>query len=163
MKKSLVVLALAATAASGFAPPAFGQTRAEEDRWRAAQRRYDEERAIYERERERYDAAVERERRYGSRYQDDDYYDPAREYREDRRYRERALGANYEVYRGSDGRYYCRRSDGTVGLVVGAGVGALLGRAIDTRGERGTGTIVGATLGALLGRGVERSSDLRCR
>ena len=79
------------------------------------------------------------------------------------RYAERPLGANDQVYRGSDGRYYCRRSDGTIGLVVGAGVGALLGRGIDTRGERGTGTILGATLGALLGRTVERNADVRCR
>ena len=161
MKKSLVVLALAATAATGFATSAYGQTRAEEDRWRAAQRRYDQERALYERERERYDDAVERERRYGRDY-DDRYYDASRDYREGR-YAERPLGSNDQVYRGSDGRYYCRRSDGTIGLVVGAGVGALLGRGIDTRGERGTGTILGATLGALLGRTVERNADVRCR
>ena len=162
MKKSLVVLALAATAAAGFAPSAFAPTRVEEDRWRAAQRRYDSERAIYDRERERYDAAVDRARRYGSRY-DNNYNDPVRDYRDDPRYAERPLGSEDQVYRGSDGRYYCRRSDGTVGLVVGAGVGALLGRAIDTRGERGTGTILGGALGALLGRQVERSSDISCR
>ncbi|MBX9885887.1 MAG: hypothetical protein K2X68_13040, partial [Novosphingobium sp.] len=35
-------------------------------------------------------------------------------YREDnRRYRERRLSANDRVYRGQDGRYYCRRPDGT--------------------------------------------------
>jgi hypothetical protein len=163
MKKSLFAIALAATAAAGFTSSAYGQNRADEDRWRSAQRRYDEERRIYERERERYDAAVDRDRRYGNRYDDRDY-DPARDYRDDPRYDERQLGSDDEVYRGSDGRYYCRRSDGTVGLVVGAGAGALLGRAIDTRGERGTGTIVGGVLGALLGRQVERSSsDIRCR
>ena len=68
-----------------------------------------------------------------------------------------------EVYRGSDGRYYCRRSDGTTGLVIGAGVGALVGRGIDTRGERTTGTVVGGVLGALIGREVERNQDIRCR
>jgi hypothetical protein len=166
MKKTFVALALAATAVAGLAPTAFAQTRADEDRWRAAQRRYDEERAIYDRERARYDAAIDRDRRYGGSYDDrrynDDRYDAAQDYREGR-YAERPLGANDQVYRGSDGRYYCRRSDGTVGLVVGAGVGALLGRAVDTRGERGTGTILGGTLGALLGRSVERSSDVRCR
>ncbi len=169
--KKLIVLALAATAATGFASSAHGQTRVEEDRWRAAQQRFDRERAVYERERERYDDAVERGRRYDSRsdsrydddrYDDDGDYDAAREYREGR-YAERPLSSNDQVYRGSDGRYYCRRSDGTIGLVVGAGAGALLGRAIDTRGERGTGTILGATLGALLGRSVERSADVRCR
>ena len=45
---------------------------------------------------------------------------------------------------GRDGRYYCRRDNGTTGLIIGAAGGALVGRAIDTRGERATGTIVGA-------------------
>ena len=158
--KSIVALALSATAAATLAPPAFAQTRADEQRWEDAQRRYDQEQRIYERERDRYEAAVDRDRRY--RYRSD-AYDPAREYRADTRYTERELGSNDEVYRGSDGRYYCRRSDGTTGLVVGAGVGALLGRAIDGGGSRAGGTIVGGVLGALLGREVERSQDLRCR
>jgi outer membrane lipoprotein SlyB len=67
------------------------------------------------------------------------------------------------VYGGYDGRYYCRRSDGTTGLVIGAGVGALTGRAIDGGRTRATGTIVGGVLGALVGREVERSQDMRCR
>ena len=41
------------------------------------------------------------------------------------------------------------------------GGGALLGRAIDTRGERATGTILGAAAGALLGRSVDRNR-VRC-
>ncbi len=65
-------------------------------------------------------------------------------------------------WRGDDGRYYCRRANGTVGLVVGAAGGALLGRAVDTRGERSTGTILGAAAGALLGREVARG-QVRCR
>ena len=68
-----------------------------------------------------------------------------------------------ETWRDDEGRLRCRRSDGTVGLVVGGAAGALVGRGIDTRGERGTGTILGATLGALLGRTVERNADVRCR
>lgn len=35
-----------------------------------------------------------------------------RYYRNDRRYRQRRLVANERVYRGQDGRYYCRRKDG---------------------------------------------------
>ena len=65
-------------------------------------------------------------------------------------------------YRGSDGRYYCRRSDGTTGLVVGAGAGALLGNAIDGGRNRVGGTVIGGVLGALLGREVERNADVRC-
>lgn len=67
----------------------------------------------------------------------------------------------YSEWRGRDGRTYCRKSDGTVGLIVGGVGGALLGRAIDTRGERATGTILGAAGGALLGREV--ASKRRCR
>lgn len=90
-------------------------------------------------------------------------WDASHYYREDTRYEERQLGADDEVYRGSDGRYYCRRSDGTTGLVIGAGVGALVGRGVDGGRNRAGGTIVGGVLGALLGREVERSSDMRCR
>jgi hypothetical protein len=66
------------------------------------------------------------------------------------------------TWRGRDGRRYCRRSNGTTGLIVGGAGGALLGRAIDTRGERTTGTILGAAAGALLGREVQRGRS-RCR
>ena len=67
-------------------------------------------------------------------------------------------------WRGTDGRYHCRRSNGTTGLLVGGAAGALIGRAIDTHGSRTTGTIVGAAAGALLGREVERNrSRSRCR
>ena len=71
-------------------------------------------------------------------------------------------GNGIRYWRGDDGRYYCRRSNGTTGLIVGAAVGALAGRAIDTRGERATGTILGAAAGALLGRQIERG-EVRCR
>ena len=49
---------------------------------------------------------------YGGYYAD-------RYYRDDARYRERRLSRRDRIYRGSDGRYYCRRSDGTTGLIVG--------------------------------------------
>jgi hypothetical protein len=69
-----------------------------------------------------------------------------------------------KVWRDSSGRLRCKRPDGTTGLIVGAAGGALLGRAIDTRGERATGTILGAAAGALIGREVQRSSSTRrCR
>ena len=67
----------------------------------------------------------------------------------------------YREWRGHDGRTYCRKSNGTTGLIVGGVGGALLGRSIDTRGDRATGTIVGAAAGALLGREVD--SKRRCR
>ena len=64
------------------------------------------------------------------------------------------------TWRGSDGRMYCRKRDGTTGLIVGAAAGALIGRSIDRRGDRTTGTVVGAVAGAVIGREIERSS--RC-
>ena len=67
-----------------------------------------------------------------------------------------------KTWKDSRGRLRCKRSNGTTGLIVGAAGGALVGRAIDTRGERATGTILGAAAGALLGRQVERSR-VRCR
>jgi outer membrane lipoprotein SlyB len=70
----------------------------------------------------------------------------------------------YREWRGRDGRQYCRKSNGTTGLIVGAAGGALLGRAIDTHGERGTGTILGAVGGALAGREIARNRSTRhCR
>jgi hypothetical protein len=56
----------------------------------------------------------------------------------------------------SQGRLRCRRNNGTTGLIIGAAGGALIGRAIDTTGDRATGTIVGLAAGALLGREVEK-------
>ena len=72
----------------------------------------------------------------------------------------RSNGVRY--WRGDDGRYYCQRSNGTTGLIVGGAAGALAGRAIDTHGDRATGTILGAAAGALLGREVARDS-VHCR
>ena len=67
-----------------------------------------------------------------------------------------------KVWRDSQGRLRCKRPNGTTGLIVGAAGGALLGRAIDTQGERATGMILGAAAGALLGRKVERGGK-RCK
>ncbi len=73
----------------------------------------------------------------------------------------RSLSRDDRIWRDGD-RYYCRRDNGTTGLVIGAGVGALLGRTIDTRGDRTVGTVLGAIGGGLLGREIDRG-ELRCR
>ena len=78
------------------------------------------------------------------------------------RYYDRDGAYHGPTWRGRDGRTYCRRSNGTTGLIVGGAAGALVGRAIDTRGERTTGTILGAVAGALIGREVQRGRS-RCR
>ena len=67
-----------------------------------------------------------------------------------------------KTWRDSQGRLRCKRPNGTTGLIVGAAGGALIGRALDTRGERATGTILGAAAGALVGRSVQRGRN-RCR
>ena len=69
---------------------------------------------------------------------------------------------NGKIWKDSRGRYRCKRPNGTTGLIVGAAGGALIGRAVDTRGERATGTILGAAAGALIGRELDRSR-VRCR
>ena len=90
-------------------------------------------------------------------------YDARRYYRDGPQYSERRLGDADEVYRGSDGRYYCKRSDGTTGLIVGGVAGCLLGNVVDGGRNRVAGTLIGGALGALLGRSVEQNSDIRCR
>jgi outer membrane lipoprotein SlyB len=71
---------------------------------------------------------------------------------------------NGPTWRDRQGRYRCRRSNGTVGMIVGGGAGALIGREIDGGRNRTTGTVVGAVAGALIGREVQRGrSSRRCR
>lgn len=83
-------------------------------------------------------------------------------YRDGRYYQERRLGRNDRVYRGNDGRYYCRRDDGTTGLILGAVGGGLLGNALDNGRSSLLGTVLGAAGGGLLGREVDRGG-VRCR
>ncbi len=90
-------------------------------------------------------------------------YDASRYYRDDSRYEERRLSAQDEVYRGSDGRYYCKHNDGTTGLIVGAAGGGLLGNVIDGGHNRVAGTLIGGALGALAGKAIDQNSDVRCR
>lgn len=77
-----------------------------------------------------------------------------------------ARKSQYREWRGKDGRTYCKRSNGTTGLIVGGIGGALVGRTIDTHGDRTLGTVGGAVGGALLGRAIDKSSsnnNRRCR
>ena len=89
-------------------------------------------------------------------------YDADRYYQENPTQRERRLSRNDRIYRGQDGRYYCRRSDGSTGLVIGAIVGGVLGNQIAQGGSETLGTILGAAGGALAGRAIDRSGT-RCR
>lgn len=96
-------------------------------------------------------------------------YDPAdggyyadRYYVDNPRYRERRLGNNDRIYAGRDGRYYCRRNDGTTGLIVGGIAGGALGTAISPGGSGLLGAVLGGAGGALLGREIDRN-NVRCR
>jgi hypothetical protein len=85
-----------------------------------------------------------------------------RGWRDERGYRNynRDRGYNGASWRGRDGRYYCRRNDGTTGLLIGGAAGGLIGHSIAGRGgDRTLGTILGVAGGALLGREVDRSGS----
>ena len=73
------------------------------------------------------------------------------------------VGNDTRIWRDrSDGRYYCKRNDGTTGLLIGGAAGGLAGNQIAGRGDKLLGTVIGAAGGALLGREIDRS-NYRCR
>ncbi|WP_084653323.1 glycine zipper 2TM domain-containing protein [Edaphosphingomonas haloaromaticamans] len=158
--------ALALTALPLVCGPALGQSAVDQRRWTDAQERYRAEVARYEAERDRYEAVVRADHSDTTVQRGSDpyvtEYDASRHYRDDPRYEERRLSDRDEVYRGSDGRYYCKRSDGTTGLIIGAASGGILGNIIDGGRHRGAGTLIGGALGALAGRSIEQN-DIRCR
>ena len=75
------------------------------------------------------------------------YRDDGRGYRDD--------GRGYS----GDTRGYARCNNGTGGTIIGAIAGGLLGRTIDTRGDRTLGTVLGAGAGALAGNAIGRSGN----
>jgi len=62
-------------------------------------------------------------------------------------------------HEGSDRRYRMRErcNDGDGGTIIGAIAGGLLGHGIAGRGDRTLGAVVGAGAGALAGRAIDRS------
>ena len=176
MRKLLLATAVAVSAVPFAAPAAADQGRneAQERRECARELRSADNRREYRREQRECRREISQARRQdwrqgrrydynrpppGGTYYADDYY------RDGRYYRERRLNSNDRIYRGRDNRYYCRRSDGTTGLIVGAGAGALLGNALDDGRSSTLGTILGAIAGGAIGREVDRNGnrDLRCR
>lgn len=89
-------------------------------------------------------------------------WDAPRYYR-DGRYEERELGRDERVYRGRDGRYYCRRSDGSAGLIVGGLAGGVLGSILAPGGSKTLGVILGAAGGAAIGSTADPAGKVRCR
>lgn len=84
--------------------------------------------------------------------------------RKDRRYyaNDQRINRNTRVWRGEDGRYRCKKDNGTTGLLIGGAVGGLAGHEIAGGGDKLLGTIIGAGAGALIGREVDRDK-YRCR
>lgn len=108
--------------------------------------------------------------RYERGYDDDGYRDHDRAYRgayrdgwnRGPRYVEDDRRGYYRDARRY--RYRDRCQNGTTGTLVGAIAGGLLGRVIDSRGDRTLGTVLGAGAGALAGNAVERADNPRyCR
>ncbi|MBA16186.1 MAG: hypothetical protein CMN73_07500 [Sphingomonas sp.] len=79
----------------------------------------------------------------------------------ERVYDQRAMSDNVTIYRDAQGRYYCRREDGTTGTLVGAAAGGVLGNLIAPGGSKTIGTILGALAGGAAGRTIDRA-DLAC-
>jgi Ni/Co efflux regulator RcnB len=92
----------------------------------------------------------------GGSYYADQYY------RDGRYYQPRRLSRNDRIYRGSNGRYYCRRSDGTTGLIIGAAAGGLLGNSLSNGRSSTLATLLGAGAGAALGSSIDRG-QVQCR
>jgi type II secretory pathway pseudopilin PulG len=173
-------------AGSSLATPVLAQSQADEQRFQQAQQRLDNELNVFRTEFDRYQQARARgyrdpratypdsrnDPRYSdSRYADPRYddrdegnYDPSRYYRGGSGYQERVLTSEDRIYRGSDNQYYCKRNDGTTGLIVGAVGGGVLGNVIAGGHSRGVGTILGAIAGGVVGKSVDQNNtQVRCR
>jgi hypothetical protein len=163
------LLALAVPGAMAAATPAFADGDHYRDGYRGDQYRGDQHRGEYRgdyRRSDTYRGDYGRGDRYGSGWNgyrgsyggayNGNYG------RYDGRYGE-PVYASTRVWRGDNGNYYCRRQDGTTGLLVGGAVGALLGHEVaGRRGDRTLGALLGGAAGALLGREIDRG-DSRCR
>jgi len=97
-------------------------------------------------------------RPYG--YNDGGYYQQAgwrdrRDRRDDRRYyRQGYRDGRGSSYRGGRRSYRCDKGNG--GTVIGAIAGGLLGNEVAGRGDRTMGTVIGAGVGAVAGRAIDR-------
>lgn len=178
MRKAMMALAVA-SAFAGAVPVAaqsynqdYQQQRREyREELRDARRDYREDRRDYREDLRDYRQDRREARRDWRQFRRYDYNHPApgsrayyanEYYRDGRYYQPRRLGVNDRVYRGNDGRYYCRRSDGTTGLIVGGVAGGVLGNVIAPGGSKTLGTVLGALGGGLIGNAVDRD-NITCR
>lgn len=178
MKKPLLSALALALSLPAFSAPAAAQTAREQYRDRVqdirAECREDRLRAMNTRQRQRAQRECQRDLRQARRnwrqYRNYDYnrYEPGSSgyyadnyYRDGSYYQDRRLGTNDRIYRGQNGRYYCRRPDGTTGLIVGGVAGGILGNIIAPGRSDTLGTILGAIGGGVAGRAIDRN-NVRC-
>jgi hypothetical protein len=90
---------------------------------------------------------------------DNPHWDAAQSYRDGGDRYDRRLSRDDYIYRGGDGRNYCRRSDGSTGLVVGGLAGGAIGAGI---GGSALSTLLGAAGGAVIGSSIDRG-EVHCR
>ncbi|KGB53311.1 17 kDa surface antigen precursor [Sphingopyxis sp. LC81] len=82
--------------------------------------------------------------------------------RKKRHYHDERVSSDTRIWRDNDGRYRCKKDNGTTGLLIGGAVGGLAGHEIAGGGDKLLGTVLGAAGGALLGREIDRDK-YRCR
>ncbi|WP_068071785.1 glycine zipper 2TM domain-containing protein [Novosphingobium lentum] len=149
MKKMLLMSLAATTLLGGCATTGYGDGYAEAGDYGYYDRGYYSQNGRYD-----YNNP---DPRYGGYYAD-------RYYRNDSRYHEHTMSNDDRVYRGRDGRYYCRRSDGTTGLIVGGIAGGVLGNIIAEGDSKTFGTVLGAIAGGAAGAAIDSSnSRTSCR
>jgi hypothetical protein len=91
-------------------------------------------------------------------------FDPAAHYRDGAQYRPRILAASERVYRGPSVDYYCKRGDGTTGLIVGAVDGFTLKDAVKPGHSRTAATLIRDYVATLEGQAYYRPNhELHCR
>lgn len=149
----------AALAATGFAAPVQAQNPDREYRRdvRQAEREYRRDVRRAQRDYRQYNRYDYNRFEPGTRgYYADQYY------RDGRYYQPRRLSRNDRIYRGQNGRYYCRRGDGTTGLIIGGLAGGVVGNLLDNGRSSLLGTLLGGAGGALIGRSVDRGQVV-CR
>lgn len=170
------MIAVAAPAAPALASPAKAEKqyrkdiRKAEKEYRKDLRKADNPREVRQARRE-YNRNIREANRDWRQYRNYDWnryergqnrYYADRYYRSGDYYQPRRLGYNDRIYRGQNGRFYCRRSDGTTGLIIGGIAGGVLGNLIAPGDSKTIGTILGAGAGGLLGHAIDRD-NVRCR
>ena len=160
MRKYLLSAALAATTLTALpVAPAAAQSSRQEYREDVREARQEYRRDLRD---ARQDYRRYRNYDYNRREPGQNAYFADRYYRDCRYYQPRRLTRNDRIYRGGNGRYYCRRNDGTTGLIIGGLAGGALGNALTNGRSSVLGTLLGAGGGALLGQSIDRGQVV-CR